>query len=317
MLEKNLGHFNNRIHSCPICSKAQYHLFCTKNELKYLSCDFCGHVYVGNSIDQESLIDYYSSRQSHHSSATKEAWDYSELKSKMIYAPLLKRLASITVPDGLLDIGCSNGSFVAAALRQGWNAYGIELEKESYEICLKHGVRAYNAELHKQSFPDESFSAVTMWQVIEHLADPSEMVAEIYRVLKPGGVLAISTPNRKSLGWLLNGVQWQTIDPRVHLHLFDIDTLSRLLHSHKFVLRDMETMEIKLSTIHQFFRKKAKSGSLLRSKSVAEFVQSKDKTMLRYLLFIRNMINISLRWTSLGEDIYAYFMKPIKNRQFF
>ncbi len=308
-MRSNNTPFIRKSQICNICKSTRHQKFCIKDGLEYLQCKFCQHVYVQSQISKEELLDYYASRKSHHGSSEKEQWDYSLIKADLVYAPLLKKISRFTRMGNLLDIGCSNGSFVFAAQKMGWDAYGMELEKSSYSIAQKHGVRVYTEELEKQSFPDNYFSAITIWQVIEHVSDPQAMLKEIGRILKPGGILALSTPNIKSIAWYLLKKQWRVVEPQVHLHLFNCNGIKKLVEECGLKIKYAEAIDIKPSTLKDFTAKwKKKSRESVNS--VARLANSQSDFKIKSLLYIRKALNFPLRFCGLGEDIYAYCIKP-------
>ena len=90
-----------------------------------------------------------------------------------------------------------------------------------------------------QDFPDRCFDVVTMWHVIEHLADPLNTLSTVQRVLKPGGLLMLRTPNAASWEARLFRGCWYGVDAPRHLHLFSPDTLARCLAQAGFVTTDV------------------------------------------------------------------------------
>ena len=111
----------------------------------------------------------------------------------------------------LLDIGCAYGPFLAAARDEGFSPHGIDPSEDAVRyVTQSFGMPA------KQGFfpcetgdPGRKYDAVTLWYVIEHFRDCVPVLAEIRRILKPGGVLAFATPSfsgisgRSSLGRFL------------------------------------------------------------------------------------------------------------------
>ena len=294
--------------NCLICKRENnFNTFCIKLGYRYLQCPSCNHIFVKEIVSEEELHSYYANRKSHHSSFEKEKWDYSKIKYQFVYRRLLKKINRFSESGRLLDIGCSNGSFVSAAQDLGWEAYGIELEKDSFEIAKRHGLKVYNKDLFQQGFPDNYFSIITLWQVIEHLSDPIIMLNEINRILKPNGLLVVSTPNIQSIGWKLLNENWRAVEPQVHINLFSCLGLKTITEQNGFKTKLIETLDIKPSTIKQYLTKKKNRTKKLNS--VAELASSISSRKMTILFWLRTLLNIPLKIFELGEDIYGYFIK--------
>ena len=108
-----------------------------------------------------------------------------------------------TVMEGrgrLLDMGCGDGAFLAAAKSRRWEVDGIEVaeiaaQRARNKIGDKHIFRT----LEEAEFPDNCFDVITLWDVIEHLPEPAEILRRLSRLLRPSGKVIISTPNANSL----------------------------------------------------------------------------------------------------------------------
>jgi SAM-dependent methyltransferase len=96
-------------------------------------------------------------------------------------------------------------------------------------------VGVHTGTLESQEFPDQAFDVVTMWEVIEHLPDPRTTLAEVWRILRPGGRLVLSTPDAGSLAARLSGrrwLGWRKVPE--HVFFFDRTNLDRLLDQSGF-----------------------------------------------------------------------------------
>jgi 2-polyprenyl-3-methyl-5-hydroxy-6-metoxy-1,4-benzoquinol methylase len=146
-----------------------------------------------------------------------------------------QRTTPIPADRTLLDIGCSTGVFLSEARRRGWtNVAGNEVSPSAAAITRSRVKCDVWEELIEQAaIPDASFSAVTVWEVIEHVPDPQGFVRRISALLKPGGYLAISTPNWESR-WERDTTDFFRMPP-YHLSYWTPPTLSRLLHDAGFV----------------------------------------------------------------------------------
>ena len=95
----------------------------------------------------------------------------------------------------LVDVGCSRGDFVAFAEDFGFVAEGVEPAARIAAEARAAGRNVKTGLLEEQSYPEASFDCVTLFEVIEHLPAPLALFAECRRILKPGGVLLLSTGN--------------------------------------------------------------------------------------------------------------------------
>jgi len=122
-------------------------------------------------------------------------------KDWRFYKDILAEVIRFTEPGPILDVGAGTGLIVEGFLRWGIDCKGIEGSKEAVEIARKRFPRA-NLLQHFLSdpfpFPDQMFQSVIMNQVIEHLEPEvaENSIAESYRVLRPGGMLYVTSPSR-------------------------------------------------------------------------------------------------------------------------
>jgi SAM-dependent methyltransferase len=118
------------------------------------------------------------------------------------------RLAKAWLPANaeLLDIGCSAGYHVRHLARKAKRVVAIDVDRVALEVARRRVKSSRVTFLHYdgQSLPfaDASFDAVSMLDVLEHVGDRPAIVAEIVRVLRPGGTWTVTVPYRGALGWL-------------------------------------------------------------------------------------------------------------------
>ncbi len=168
-----------------------------------LKCQSCGIIYVDESISQEKVSTYYE--------VAEDPLYFKEQKAReMTFKGYLKSLEKVFPKKGkLLDIGTNTGLFVKVAQDQGWDATGLEPNKWG----IKYAKENYNLSLINKSFipgvfPKESFSVITMWDVIEHFTDPVEKIKLVYNYLRPGGMFAFSTVDPESFLAKTMGTKW-------------------------------------------------------------------------------------------------------------
>ena len=121
----------------------------------------------------------------------------------------------------LLDVGCAAGFFIEAALDAGFDPVGIELSPTAIELARPE-VRAritcgdVNVLVASEA---RQFDVVTAFDIIEHTLDPAAFLDDIGRVLTPGGLLVVSTPDTGH--WLrrIMGDRWPMLQPFQHTFL--------------------------------------------------------------------------------------------------
>jgi 2-polyprenyl-3-methyl-5-hydroxy-6-metoxy-1,4-benzoquinol methylase len=117
----------------------------------------------------------------------------------------MHRTVPLVEGHSVVDIGCYSGEFVAELLRRdpAWDVVGLDYDEEGLKLArLLHpelASRYRRSSVYDLDLPDESVDCVTFQEVIEHLEGPAVAVKEINRVLRPGGVLVVTTPNAYAL----------------------------------------------------------------------------------------------------------------------
>jgi len=143
----------------------------------------------------------------------------------------------------LLDIGCGNGKFLSMMWDLGWEVQGIEPDTQAARIAKEHfGVKVVATTLEEAKISDNSFDAITMSHVLEHVADPIALLKECYRVLKPAGRLVIIVPNIESFGHKIFKKSWLGLDPPRHLYIFSLRTLECCAEQAGFQVEKLYTM---------------------------------------------------------------------------
>jgi SAM-dependent methyltransferase len=133
-------------------------------------------------------------------------------------------------PGRLLDVGCGTGHFLAAMRRCGWQVDGEDMTPAAVRIARgRHGLNIFEGTLEEAAYPDESFDAVTLWNVIEHVPDPPATIREVARILKPDGLIVMGTPNVDAFDARIFGELWALWEAPRHFNVFSPKTLSRVL----------------------------------------------------------------------------------------
>ena len=126
----------------------------------------------------------------------------------------------LSAPGRVLDVGCGDGRFLDAAKREGWETVGLEVsETAARTVVAEHPVLVGPLSAFQVG---PRFDAVTLWDVLEHVPDPTTMVREASRLLKPGGVVAMTMPNVGGTESLAFRSGWRYYDLDAYGHLFHL-----------------------------------------------------------------------------------------------
>ena len=123
------------------------------------------------------------------------AWKQSE------QVTILETLERLGMSGGsLLDVGAFSGMFLQNAKHRGFQVIGVEPIREAYiHLTDILGLQVVHGDLHSTPFPSDHFMVVSLLDVIEHVADPVAELREVFRILKPGGFVVMTTPNAAGL----------------------------------------------------------------------------------------------------------------------
>jgi len=170
------------------------------------------------------------------------------------------------VPVGtLLDVGSATGEYLRSARDRGWRCVGVERSPWAADYGRDHyGLDVRTGDLTDIDLPLASFDAVLMVEVVEHLEDPKANLARVAELLRPGGVLWLTTPNVASLAASVLGPRWDRIEPNGHLYYFAPESLTRLLEGAGLELLSLRTSGIDGDELLQRARQAGVAGSRLQ-----------------------------------------------------
>ncbi len=220
---------------CPLCrsriqTKVWTEVQAGQDLFIYRQCCGCGFVFLNPRPDEKGILKYYTQdyygEGSHKFRSSLEAFRLFFARKRM-----LRVQKFFPCPGKVLDVGCGQGTFLQLLKEGGWDCYGIELTEASASRASRLGIPVAVGEIDENGFAPHSFDLITLWQVLEHLPEPLKTLKKLTRLLKKGGILAISTPNIDSLQARASTRQWFHLDPPRHLCLFSPQTLEGMVSS--------------------------------------------------------------------------------------
>jgi 2-polyprenyl-6-hydroxyphenyl methylase/3-demethylubiquinone-9 3-methyltransferase len=162
----------------------------------------------------------------------------------------------------ILDVACGAGFLSNALAKSAHVVTGVDLSAQSLAVAKKydttHSVQYLEMDAHQLKFPDASFDVVCAMDFLEHISDRDQIIKELGRVLKPGGLFFFHTFNRNFLTWLIviKGVEWFVKNTPEHMHTYDLllkpSELEKICRDNGFQIEEMRGVMPKIWSIPFF-----------------------------------------------------------------
>lgn len=230
-----------RRQDCPLCGAREFKTLYHWDKVQIVRCLSCCIIFMNPHIDEEGQREIFSSpgRIKELLPLLKAEGGDSPVE---VYQDCLEEVERLTNKGRLLDVGCGTGELLNIAQRRGWEVWGID----NCPSRIAQAKERYNLNnlsvttLEKADFHEEEFDALVMWDIIEHLSHPNQILQKARRLLKKDGLLLISTANQHSLlGMIADGlyrlslkrVTWplKTLYPLTHPLYFTPETLKKIV----------------------------------------------------------------------------------------
>ena len=221
--------------------------FLTQENFEILECNDCKLLFTTPCPAPDRIGDYYKSDDylSHNESKKGIVPQIYNLVKKVN----IKNKFNITVngqqttDNSILDIGCGVGDFLNYAKEKGCDITGIEPSEDARKIAEeKLGTKIFSPE-ELQNIPNESFDIVTMWHVLEHVADLKTEIDHLERIVKKNGRLVLALPNYKSFDAEYYKDKWAAYDVPRHLNHFSSTSIKNIFDTTAFQLIDIKPLK--------------------------------------------------------------------------
>lgn len=280
---------------CNLCHSAVEEKY-SLDEFRVMTCVDCGLVALDVPHEEglaEALYgeDYYQKRKEYFfENVITDPEKGRENDNIVEFAEALALMGDLAPQRGnLLDVGCGIGVFLRMAREDNWHVKGVDISHFACRYARDLlGLEVLQGSLADINLAPESIDFVTMWDALEHLADPAAELKEIGRVLRRGGFLLLNTPNEDGLLRLLACALYKVslgslrypvrkLYHIYHLYYFNASTVSRMLHGSGFRILSFKKKPI--ATV------KAR-GSTLEKAIVRAFTPLERLLKREYELFI-------------------------------
>ncbi len=213
---------------CVLCGDCRNQPVLSHGLYAYVRCSGCGLVFLHPLPEPADLLACYDDRD-HGPVPPSDDPSGEEAVHRVRFTEELDRIKALAHRGRILDIGCAWGFSLDRCRQRGWEVHGVELSRVEADYARRRfGIEVFNGALGEARFPDRHFDVVTLWHVFEHVYDPLVLLAEIRRILKPGGVVVIAVPTPISApDYVFDAVP-------LHLFYFNEHTLRRVLRQTGF-----------------------------------------------------------------------------------
>lgn len=224
--------------SCPLCgpntpSVTRYNF----DPYRVVACSSCGLTYLSPRLTEQAILELYKDEAYYNSNISGQGYDeYMEISDNWVktFTLRLKQIAPYKSAGKALDIGCGPGYFLTAAQKMGFDVHGLDPSDYIVSEAQKTwGDRVRLGLIESAGYNPENFDLVVAFDTFEHIYDPKKFLAAIHHILKPGGVLAITTPDPTSLLSKVSGKNWVSFKLPEHVFYWSPETIRKIL-SEKF-----------------------------------------------------------------------------------
>lgn len=219
-------------------------------------------------ITQEAMQEYLALRVANN-------WHFNAARERVAHVLRLHELTQnirTEEPLRILDFGCGWGEFLLMCDQFGFKCYGIDFapDRQKYaHIPILPGFSELNFAL---SGARNFFHAITLFEVLEHLADPLKILQELNELMMPGGILILETPDCTGVANISNRREYDKIDPLNHINGFTPATLRQIAENAGFqsINRGVAQVTCKLNQVIRTEGKRV-IGRLLKPKTEQYF----------------------------------------------
>lgn len=273
---------------CPLCGAPAPPPAFVKDGYPIARCA-CGMVFVAQSVDPGVLDRLYG--ETYYAGGFEapvpgyRGYGGEEAVMRRNFDRRLAMMERLTARGSLLDVGCALGFFVRAARARGWDARGIEMSEWAAREANTAGVPVTHGDFLTAEIAPGALAAVTMLDMLEHVADPRAYVRRARAVLRPGGLLVVETADLGAPFARLWGNRYHFFTPPNHLVYFTRATLGRFFREEGFAevhfFRVGKWLTVGRLLYHAYIR--------LRGPAIRRVVQLAERTRLDRLALPLNL----------------------------
>jgi 2-polyprenyl-3-methyl-5-hydroxy-6-metoxy-1,4-benzoquinol methylase len=239
---------------CPVCGNQQLIPYLTardfslsEEEFRIQACKDCEFLITSPRPELHQLTKYYQSLDyiSHAVRPTNIINQLFLLARHYTLHHKIRMVNHFASRGNLLDFGCGTGDFLKVSSKMGWTAYGVEPAETARKLASKTNNLIFDD---IASCPNNSFTAITLWHVLEHVPDINATIEELKKRLSNDGTIFIAVPNFRSHDSQHYTTYWAGFDVPRHLWHFSQKAMIKFLTNHK--LKGIKTIPMRLDSYY-------------------------------------------------------------------
>lgn len=235
--------------NCPICDNSKNKFKFEKDTFKIVECEKCKIIFVNPIFNEGKYKEIYQGKD--YQNIVKELGESSHLYRKNRFgkerASNIEKFHDKMLPKTSLEIGCSTGFVMEVLNNLGWSTTGLELNPSAVNFAKKRSLNVLDIPL-EDFQSDKRFSAIQMYDVLEHLTNPKNILNKAKNLLEKNGNIFIYVPNYNSATiQLLGRDNSHFIWPTHHLTYFTPETLKEFLENNGFEVFFWETQGLDIT----------------------------------------------------------------------
>jgi len=224
-------------HACALCGSEDSKLFLDAKQRTVVECNGCSLRALNPMPTLADMVDINKETVHPFFNACVE----DEESYRNYFEPKLDDLQRVAPSGRLLDVGCGAGFFLDAARGRGYDVQGVDLSPVPAAYARDElGLEVTVSSLYGFAADQNAFDAVTIFQTIEHDPDPAALCAELFRIIKPGGALMVTTPAADGFVARVMGKRWFGYRNVEHVSFFSRQSLRHALEHAGFEIELLE-----------------------------------------------------------------------------
>jgi SAM-dependent methyltransferase len=300
MQNPDYNRMNPKVHPCcPVCGTTAIHPLRGFKKHELMKCSSCGFVFMRNIPSPQELEEHYAVYAYADEKELPEA-------TRISIENVLNQFETFRKTNHMLDVGCGEGWILELARSRGWQVYGTEFSPRAVAICEKKGIKMYAGVLNPAQFQGIEFDVIISTETIEHIINPAEEINHFYQLLRPGGLLYLTTPNFNSYLRYLFRDNYAVISYPEHLSFFTRKSLHRLLTGSGFRRHKLLTTGISIS----LFEQSKTEGTIAQEKSKKKEDRFRNRVARSALLRrAKDIVNSILTFLGAGVKLKAFYIR--------